>query len=219
MSLLTWCLFWFSVRNASWPISSEHRYTEKFEWYQLVCMHGPSGQNLAASTGNLRGLWLLVEGIHMEIWVVSETKIKAEIQGNFQIGVKMRGKFPQTCKHFNSPNNGIKSSLVYFHTTGPFLCHYIVFWNFEGNLRKISRWKYPQGFHRERRWKYPHRTFPFISSTFPLGNYEEVSTGMIPWTSPTNPRGNLWNLGDAGGFLIDLGSVVWRQVSHHWKNA
>ena len=43
----------------------------------------PSGQNLADSVGNLRGLWLLVEGIHGEIWVVSETRIHVEIQGKF----------------------------------------------------------------------------------------------------------------------------------------
>ena len=43
----------------------------------------PSGQNLADSVGNPRGLWLSVEGIHVEIWVVSETRIRAEIQGKF----------------------------------------------------------------------------------------------------------------------------------------
>ena len=43
----------------------------------------PSGQNLTDSVGNLRGFWLLVEGIHVEIWVVSETRIRAEIQGKF----------------------------------------------------------------------------------------------------------------------------------------
>ena len=43
----------------------------------------PSGQNLADSVGNLRGFWLLAEGIHVEIWVVSETRIRAEIQGKF----------------------------------------------------------------------------------------------------------------------------------------
>ena len=30
----------------------------------------------------------------------------------------MRGKFPQTCKHFYALNNDIKSSLGYFHITG-----------------------------------------------------------------------------------------------------
>ena len=54
----------------------------------------PSGQNLAVSVGNSRGFWLLVEGIHVEIWVVSETRIHVKIQGNFKIGVEMRGKFP-----------------------------------------------------------------------------------------------------------------------------
>ena len=42
-----------------------------------------SGQILADSVGNRRGLWLLVEGIHAEIWDVSETRIHVEIQGKF----------------------------------------------------------------------------------------------------------------------------------------
>ena len=37
-----------------------------------------------------------VEEIHAENWVVSETRIQVEIQGNFQIRVEMRGKFIQT---------------------------------------------------------------------------------------------------------------------------
>ena len=45
---------------------------------QSVCQV-PSGQNLADSAGNPRGWWLLVEGIHAEIWAVSETRIDAEI--------------------------------------------------------------------------------------------------------------------------------------------
>ena len=49
----------------------------------LLVLSIPSGQNLAESVGNPRGLWLLVEGIHAEIWVVSETRIHVEIQGNF----------------------------------------------------------------------------------------------------------------------------------------
>ena len=77
---------------------------------------GPSGQNHADSAGDPRGWWFLVEGIHVEIWVVSETRIHSEIQGNFQILVEMRGMFSQTCKHFNSPKKDIKSSLGYFHT-------------------------------------------------------------------------------------------------------
>ena len=57
-------------------------------------------------------------------------------------------------------------------------------------------WKYPHGFHRERRREYPHRQFPFISPSFPQGNHEAISAGMIPWNSPINP---CWNLGDADG--------------------
>ena len=97
----------------------------------------PMGQNIADSAGNPQRLWLLVEGIHTEIWVVSETRIHAEIQGNFQIGVEMRGKFPRSCKHYNSPKNDIKPSLGYFHTTGtpmPLYC-ILKFWGKqEGNF-------------------------------------------------------------------------------------
>ena len=78
--------------------------------FQYWIWKEPSGQNLADSVGNPQGLWLLVEGIHIEIWVVSETRIHVEIQGkNYIIGVGMRGKFPQTCQHFDSPKNDIKS--------------------------------------------------------------------------------------------------------------
>ena len=53
----------------------------------------------------------MVEGINVEIWVVGETRIHTEIPG------EMRGKFRQTCKSFNSPENDIRSSLDSFHTT------------------------------------------------------------------------------------------------------
>ena len=86
--------------------------------------------------------------------------------GSFQSRVEMRGNFPQPCKHFNSPKIDNEWSLGYFHTLEPFLCHYITFWNFEGNRRKISMWEYPQGFNRIRRLKYPHRKFYFISPKF-----------------------------------------------------
>ena len=35
------------------------------------------------SAGNTRGWRLLVEGIHVEIWVLSETRIHMEIQGKY----------------------------------------------------------------------------------------------------------------------------------------
>ena len=41
----------------------------------------PSGQNLTDSAGNPRRRWWLVEGIHAETWVVSETRSNVEIQG------------------------------------------------------------------------------------------------------------------------------------------
>ena len=57
----------------------------------------------------------------------------------------MRGKFPQTCKHFNSPKNDIKSSLGYFHITGilPMSLNCII------KIREISTQKYPQEFHEQ----------------------------------------------------------------------
>ena len=79
------------------------------------------------SAGNPRGLWLLVERIHVEIWVVSETRNHAEIPGNFQIGVEMRGKFPKPVK--NLIHQRMTSNHVWdiFTQLGPFLCHYIAF--------------------------------------------------------------------------------------------
>ena len=66
-----------------------------FKYYTLsqhVCGEirlAPSGQNLADSVENPWGLWLLVEGIHVEIWVVSERRIHVEIQGKFfKLGLK-----------------------------------------------------------------------------------------------------------------------------------
>ena len=77
--------------------------------------------------GNSRGRWLLVEGIHAEICVINETRIHAENQGSFQIRVEMRGKYPQTCKHFNSPKIDIQLSLGYFHTAGSLPMSFILF--------------------------------------------------------------------------------------------
>ena len=96
----------------------------------------------------------------------------------------MREKFPQTNKHFNTPKNEIKSSLAYFHIitgTLPMSLSFILI--FEGSVRELSTWKYPQGFHGERRRKYPHGKLPFNSPNFRKGNHEEISAGMIPWLS------------------------------------
>ena len=79
---------------------------------QLIAMNfSPSGQNLADSVGNLRGLWLLVEGIHAEIWVVSDLRSHAEIQGNFKMGVERRGKGHQKRKKGNEEKKESKKAL------------------------------------------------------------------------------------------------------------
>ena len=77
-----------------------------------TCTANPAGKISWIPRGNLQGLCLFRDGIHAETQVVSETQIHMEKAGeNFEIAVKMRGKFPQNCKHINSPNNDIKSSL------------------------------------------------------------------------------------------------------------
>ena len=106
----------------------------------------------------------------------------------------MRGNIPQTCKHLNSPNNDIKSSLGYFHIS----------WTFPMSLNCIlkilgeAQGKFPCGnIPRDstgKIGKYPHRKFRFISPEFPQGNYEEISAGMIPWNSAINP----WKSGGRG---------------------
>ena len=88
----------------------------------------------------------------------------------------MRGKFPQTCKHFNSPKNDIKSSLGYFHITGklPMSLNCILEFLREvqgkfprGNIPRDSTGKgggnlhiensplFPLHFRREIMWKFP----------------------------------------------------------------
>ena len=99
----------------------------------------------------------------------------------------MRGKFPQTCEHFNLPNNDIKSSLGYFHIirTLPMSLNCIFkflrdFWKFpRGNIPRDSTGKGGGYIHIEN------------SPSFLQGNHEEISAGVIPWNSPINPRGNL----------------------------
>ena len=117
----------------------------------------------------------------------------------------MRGKFPKTCKHFNSPKIDIKSSLGYSHITGalPMTLNCIL------KFLREARGKFPHGkFHRERRRKYPRRKFPFI----PQGNQEEISAGMIPWNSPINPRvksgGRGWLARWDFGVLLGLNSLL-----------
>ena len=105
----------------------------------------------------------------------------------------MRGKFPWTCKHFNSPNNDIKSSLGYFHITGtpPMSLNCILkfFWEAWG--------KFPCGsFPRDSTGKGGGNMHIENSPEFPRGNHEEISSEMIPPNSLINPCGNL---GDVDG--------------------
>ena len=109
----------------------------------------------------------------------------------------MRKKFPQTYKHFNSPNNDINSSLGYFHITGTLPMSFNCILKFlreargkfpRGNIPRDSTGKGGGNIHME--------NSPSFPPEFPQVNYEEVSTGMIPLNSPINPRGNL---GEADG--------------------
>ena len=76
-----------------------------------------SGQ-LADSAGNPQGWWMLVEGIHSEIWVVSETRIHVDIQGKFLKRGRNESEVPKIFKHFSSPKADINSSLGHFHING-----------------------------------------------------------------------------------------------------
>ena len=143
----------------------------------------PSRQNLADSVGNSQGLWLLVEGIQAEIWVVSGTRIHMEIQRNFLIGVKMRGKFPQTCKYFTSPKNDIKSSLGYFHITGtlPMSLKCIVKFLREAqrkflrrNIPRDSTGKWGRNIHTKNSPLFPLNFLREIMRTFPQGWFPEI---------------------------------------------
>ena len=72
----------------------------------------------------------------------------------------MRGKFPKTCKHFNSPKNDIKSPLGYFHITEtlPFSINCIL------------------KFLREAQGKFPRGNIPRDSSGNGVGNiYLQIS--------------------------------------------
>ena len=123
-------------------------------------------------------------------------RLISQIQrGIFQIPDSWEGSFPELLNFLIHEIWTLNHHWDIFTQLGPFHYTYIAFWNFEGNMRETSMRKYPGGFYRERRWKYPHRKFSFISPEFPLGNYEELSTGMIPWNSPINPRGNFGGCG------------------------
>ena len=64
----------------------------------------------------------------MEIWVVSETRIHAEIQGNYRVGVEMReGSFPKPAKILIHQRMKSNHRWDIFTQLGPFLCHYITF--------------------------------------------------------------------------------------------
>ena len=90
----------------------------------------------------------------------------------------MRGKFTQTCKHFNSPKNDIKSLLGYFHLTGTIPLSFNCILKFLrgargkfpcGNIPLDSAWKgggnthienspsFPLIFRREIMRKFPQR--------------------------------------------------------------
>ena len=123
----------------------------------------------------------------------------------------MRGKFPKTCKHFNSPKIDIKSYIynsylfwsnyksralvttgIFSHNWGPSYDIKLHFEIFEGSTREISTWKYPQGFHRERRRKYPHRKFPFIPPGKSRGNFCRDDPLEFPHKSGWKPGGRGW---------------------------
>ena len=117
--------------------------------------------------------------------------------GNFpaetstQFPPKWEGNFPKPVNLSIHNRSDIKTSLGFFSQLGLFVWLFMTLWNFERNIREISMRKYLWWFSREKREKYPHRKFSFVSPEFLLGNYEEISMGMIPWNSTIIPCGNL----------------------------
>ena len=96
----------------------------------------------------------------------------------------MGGKFPQTCKQLNSPNNDIKSSLGYFPIIGslPMSLNCIL------NFLREARGKFPRGNIPS---DYTGGNIHMENPPSFSWNHEEISAGMVPWNSPINPRGNL----------------------------
>ena len=74
------CMEWINLLMQSCLLPT---YLEQFGQRCLIKCMQPSGQNLADSMGNPLGSWFTGEGIHLEIWVVSETRIHMEIQRKF----------------------------------------------------------------------------------------------------------------------------------------
>ena len=145
--------------------------------------------------GNPRELWLLVEGFHVEIWAVSETRIHMEIQGKFlHQGWNEKEVSPnlstfQFTKEWHKIITGI-----FLHNWDPSYVIKLQFEIFEGSTREISMWKYRQGFHRERRQKYPHRKYP----SFPLNFRREIMRKFPQGWSHGIPLKSAWKSGGRG---------------------
>ena len=101
----------------------------------------------------------------------------------FKSGLKWEGSFPQPVNILIHQRMTSNHHLDIFTQLGPFLCHYIAFWNFESNTREISTCKYSQGFQRESRRKCPHRKFP----SFPPNLCREIMRKFLQGWSPGIP--------------------------------
>ena len=89
-------------------INSERLFNTQSRWLQ-------AGES---SAGNLWECWLLMEGIHAEIRVVSETRIPQGNSEEFSNLCWDEREVSPNLQHINSPKNDIKSSLGYFLSTG-----------------------------------------------------------------------------------------------------
>ena len=147
--------------------------------YSEVSKYISSRQNLTDSVENPRGLWLLtVEGIHMDIWDVSETRIHVEIQGKYlNWGWNEREVSP---KHVNIFIQQRKTSFITL--LGPFICHQIVFWTFWGKHKRNFHAEISPGIPQEKgAVMSTYKKFPFISPEFPQGNHALHFTGSNSW--------------------------------------
>ena len=105
----------------------------------------------------------------------------------------MSGKFPQTCKHFNSPKDDIKSLLGYFHISGTFPMSLNCILKFLrevrgkfpcGNIPRVSTAEGGGNIHIENSLSFPLNFRTEIMRKFPQGWSLEL---------PHNPHGNHGN--------------------------
>ena len=150
----------------------------------------PSRQNPVESAENPQGLWLLVEEIHAETWVLSEIRIHAEIQGiSFKSSLKWAGSYPKLVNYLiHQQRMTWNHHRDIFTPLGPFRHTYIAFWSFEGNKGEL-RGKSPcENILRDSIGKGGGNIHVENSSSFPLNFHGEIRRKFPEGWSPDIPQ-------------------------------